>query len=296
MKKTYFILTVALFSLIMTSCSNSDENNLGNLTLDISGLQQLGDDYEYEGWIIVNGSPISTGRFSGAFLAGSNARSFEVDKTDLQNASKFVITIEPKNDPDPAPSKTKYLVGDFNGNSASLTTKIVGDFSNAAGSYILATPTNGGNTDEKSGIWFLKLPLPPTVGLTLPELSDGWVYEGWVVVDGKPITTGKFKKVAATDMFDGFSGTMALPNVNGNDGFFPGEDFLVNAPDGVTFPLDLSGAKAVITIEPVPDNNEAKPFTLKPLVGSIPVDARDHVNYMLDNKSEGFPTGTASRN
>ena len=46
------------------------------------------------------------------------------------------------------------------------------DFTGATGSYILATPTNGADTDENSGIWFLSLASGnPAEGLDLPILS-----------------------------------------------------------------------------------------------------------------------------
>ena len=60
---------------------------------------------------------------------------------------------------------------------------------------------------------------------------------------------------------------------------FPGEDYLVNAPMGLTFPTNLAGGTAVISIEPDPDNSP-NPFTLKPLVKMIPADAADHVTYI----------------
>ena len=74
---------------------------------------------------------------------------------------------------------------------------------------------------------------------------------------------------------------------------FPGEDYLVNAPSGLSFPTDLAGGKAVISIEPVPDNSDA-PFLLKPLVGDIASDAMDHTTYSL-GQNLNFPTGTVSR-
>jgi hypothetical protein len=68
----------------------------------------------------------------------------------------------------------------------------------------------------------------------------------------------------------------------------------MNAPAGLTFPTDISGGKAVITIEPDPDNS-ATPFTLKPLVGDVPMNASDHTNYGMDTNLPSFPTGTATR-
>ena len=73
---------------------------------------------------------------------------------------------------------------------------------------------------------------------------------------------------------------------------FPGEDFLTNAPAGLSFPTDLAGGTAVISVEPEPDDSSA-PFTLKPLVGPIPADAVDHETYTVGNNIMSFPTGSA---
>jgi hypothetical protein len=186
------------------------------------------------------------------------------------------------------------MAGDFSGSSASLSTGIVGDFSTAAGKYILATPTNGGDTDENSGIWFLDLATgSPTAGLDLPTLPEGWKYEGWVVINGQAVTSGTFTNTRATDDADPFSSTMPLPDVNGTDGFFPGEDYLVNAPEGLNFPTDIAGGTTVISIEPSPDNSPM-PFTLKPLMQGIPAMATDHVVYEM-GQNLNFPVGTVSR-
>jgi hypothetical protein len=74
---------------------------------------------------------------------------------------------------------------------------------------------------------------------------------------------------------------------------FPGEDFLKNAPDNLSFPTDIAGGTAVISIEPDPDNS-AGPFTLKPLVHAILADAVDHVTYDM-GQNLNFPTGTVTR-
>jgi len=143
-------------------------------------------------------------------------------------------------------------------------------------------------TDENSGIWWLDPAAGPGAGLDLPTLPDGWVYEGWAVVNGMPISTGTFTAVDAADNSAPFSGSMAGPA-------FPGEDLLENAPSGLTFPLDLAGGTAVISIEPSPDNS-TNPFLLKPLVGGIPMDATDHTAYNMDNNATATnPTGSVSR-
>nr|MBC8279451.1 hypothetical protein [Chloroflexota bacterium] len=92
--------------------------------------------------------------------------------------------------------------------------------------------------------------------------------------------------VDETDQAEPFSSTEGGPP-------FPGEDFLNNAPVGLTFPVDLSGATAVISVEPMPDDSSA-PFTLKPLKGTIPADATDHVTYQLNNNATELPSGLAT--
>jgi hypothetical protein len=282
-----------MLTILFAGCNEGDDSDpMKNLTLNISGLEDLGSDAIYEGWLIVNGAPVTTGTFTVDASGNMSQTSFSVNATDLDEASTFVLTIEPQPDNNPAPSDVHILAGDFSGNGAPLTVghgaAIGDDFMSAAGKYILATPTNGPDTDENSGIWFLDLAGgSPAVGLTLPMLPAGWKYEGWTVIDGTPVTTGTFTAVDMKDEDDSFSGDQDGPP-------FPGEDYLMNAPSGLTFPTDLSGGTAVISIEPDPDNSPA-PFTLKPLVGGIPAMAMDHFSYSMDRNLASFLTGNASR-
>jgi len=288
-----FLITVVIAALTLSSCKK-DKASFSDLTLNLSGLEDLGADFVYEGWLIVDGTPITTGTFTVNINGALSKTAFPIDSDDLKKASKFVLTIEPKVDPDPAPAKTHILAGDFSGDSAPVTIGTIGDFSNVSGKYILATPTNGPMSSENSGIWFLDLGTgAPTEGLKLPTLPAGWKYEGWAVINGTPVSTGTFTNTKATDEFNGFSGPDALGMVNGADGFFPGEDFLKSAPAGLDFPTDLSGGKAVISIEPFPDNSPM-PFTLKPLVHDIPMNAADHVTYEM-SQNLNFPKGSVSR-
>lgn len=156
------------------------------------------------------------------------------------------------------------------------------------GKFILATPTDGPDTNEDSGIWFLSLAGgSPAKGLVLPTLPAGWKYEGWAVINGKPVTTGTFLKTDMPDESGTFSGPLPAPP-------FPGEDFLVNAPAGLTFPASLKGGAAVISIEPVPDNSPA-PFLLKPLAAGISSNALVHTDILLHQNLGSFPTGTVHK-
>ena len=292
----YLIIAIMAAIAGLAGCSNNDNTTnppgTKELSLNISGLKDLGSSAKYEGWLIVNGTPKSTGKFTVDADGNLSTTSFSADQNDLDNASKFVLTIEPEPDASTSPSNVHILAGNFNDSTAMLSVNdasaLNNDFSSASGNFILATPTNGDASNETSGIWFLDISSGnPAVGLNLPSLPSGWKYEGWVVMNGTPATTGKFTTVSGADESAPYSGPMAGPP-------FPGEDFLNNTPMGLSFPTDLSGGTAVITIEPDPDNSSA-PFFLKPLTGSIPSGARDHTDYPLGLNAGTFPMGTATR-
>lgn len=287
---------------LAVSAAGCDDNTAqpvppSSLTLELSGVEPLGGGFHYEGWALVPG-PISTGKFqvgagsqlldlNGSPIAGNT---FDTGR-DLSGATAIVITIEPAGDTDADPTATHYLAGSVSGGIASLrvghAAALGDDFTGATGSYVLATPTDTDGTNERSGVWFLSLAGgSPSQGLQLPVLPAGWQYEGWAVVGGTPLTTGRFLDPAAADLGAPYSGDESAPP-------FPGEDYLRNAPAGLTFPTDLANGRAVLSIEPEPDPSPA-PFTLKPLNEAIPAGAQDHVTYGLTNVAGAFPTGAAT--
>jgi hypothetical protein len=175
--------------MLAMGCDDDDattEPQTGMLTLNFTGLENLGSDYAYEGWILVDSSPVTTGVFTVDDNGDLSQSTFELPLADLEAATKFILTIEPSPDADPNPASTHILAGDFSSGSADL---VVGDaaalgddFTSSTGAYILATPTNQPNSDENSGIWFLDPAGAPDPGLSLPVLPDGWKYEGWAVM------------------------------------------------------------------------------------------------------------------
>ncbi|TRX58646.1 anti-sigma factor [Fulvivirga sp. M361] len=292
MKRLFLVLSIAA---LITSCGDDDSDTpSAQLTLNINGLEALGDDFAYEGWIIVDNQPVSTGTFSVTGM-GADAQlsqtTFNVNSAQLEAATMFVLSIEPVPDNDPEPAKTKILSGMFSGNTATVSTGPVGTgFETATGKYIIATPTGDPDSeaDDLSGVWFLDNSSGSAMaGLDLPTLSEGWKYEGWAVVDGVALTTGTFLTATGSDDSAPFSGMNGAPE-------FPGEDFLVNAPTGLTFPTDLRGSTVVISIEPDPDNSPA-PFTLKPLLDMVPASLSGNP-YSIDNyTTASFPSGNVSR-
>ncbi len=298
MKRT-LVLILAVGSIGLAACDDDPIVPVNEvLELAFTGLEPLANGYHYEGWAIINGAPIATGKFnvdgsgnlvttSGSLIAGG---AFETGM-DLEAATNIVITIEPSGDTDDVPADTHVLAGPIAGGVGTLTVgdaaALGNDFLAATGDFILATPTDGEMNNENSGIWFLSLASgSPAAGLSLPALPAGWAFEGWAVTGGQPVTTGRFTAVDMVDLAAPFSGAMAGPP-------FPGEDFLVNAPAGLTVPTDLAGGVAVISIEPEPDDSPT-PYTLKPLVGDIDASAVDHVTYAIPNAAAAtFPSGTA---
>ncbi len=254
------------------------------LRLSFDGLEDLGAGWAYEGWLIVDGAPVSTGVFTVNAEGVPSATDFMADG--LSEAAAFVLTIEPVPDPEPTPSTVHVLAGGFNSNTAQLSAAhaaaLGDDFRGATGSFILAAPSSG-SASYKNGLWWLNPNEGPGPSLELPKLPDGWVYEGWVVGPDGPISTGRFGSASGADS-DGAgpsSGRKKTPP-------FPGQDF-VNPRVDLT-----SGYAAVISIEPERDNSPA-PFAFKPLVDMNIDDVGKGGSQAMGNHASSFPTGTAKR-
>lgn len=312
MKQTDKLATMMIAALILTGCqkeiskspvseeisvssvakSGSDKLKNHELELNISGLENLGSNARYEGWVIIDGNPVSTGVFTVNNSGQLSQTVFEVPGSggSLKNAAAFVLTIEPYPDNSPAPSEQHLVAGNFNENTANLSighpAALNTTFASASGNFLLATPTTASTMDELSGLWFINNSSGSgAAGLNLPVLPAGWRYEGWAVINGMPVTTGVFMSGNMADASAPFSGPLAGPP-------FPGEDFIINAPAGLIFPTNLSGSMAVVTVEPYPDNSAA-PFLLKPFVRMIPNPAAQHFTYSMNLNSGSFPSGTA---
>ena len=288
MKKKLFYSIVLTISMLFIGCDSDDDASPNNadLVLNLLGLETLGSDYVYEGWIIVDGNPVSTGTFTSVTFP----QTFQVDADQLANATTFVLSIEPAIDPDPAPAATKVLAGDFSGSTANVSTALIGDFSTASGAFFLRTPTDemgANNGNDQNGVWFGTPGMPPTPNFVLPTLPDGWIYEGWVVGDAGPLSTGTFSA------FDTVDNSAPFSEVINPGPPVPGEDFFLNAPAGETFPLDIRGRTVVISVEPVPDDSAA-PFAIKPLVGVSGNELAPNVHDFNQNLGS-LPTGTITR-
>lgn len=253
------------------------------MTINFDGLAPLGDAGVYEMWFVgADGNPVSGGTFD------ADAGPVELDlPAGDPGAVELKVSIE--TDDDPAPSAAIILAGTMEGGSATLTTSDIGDFSEARGQYILATPTDGDGPpeNERSGVWWTILPRQNS--LFLPELGEGWQYEMWQVIDGVEVAGGKFTDTFNSDDAAPYSGPEGAPPL-------VGEDFLINAPAGLTFPVDLRGTETFISVEPVPDPSPDS-SGIVPLSGIVPGDAEDHNALSVENVSDTrLPTATVTIN
>ena len=90
--------------------SNYSANLSDMLTIKLSNLPSPGADSVYEGWIVSDDGPLSVGVFE--MTDGVVNHSFKTSNGSniLSAYHTFVISIEPANDPDPAPSDNKPYV------------------------------------------------------------------------------------------------------------------------------------------------------------------------------------------
>lgn len=268
----------------------------GNMVINLSNLEVLPDGYAYEGWIVVNGEVNSTGQFNVNADGEVKNLTLPVESALLESASRFILSVESTTDGDPAPSAVKILSGDFSQYEAILSTngeQSIGiDFENddINGKYLINAPTTASVEDDTSGIWFIDNSGGSAVaGLNLPTLNAGWQYEGWVIIGGQLLSTGTFINPNASDGSCEYCGPLSAPN-------FPGEDFITNAPDGLSFPTLLTDESVVISIEPNPDYSDA-PSNLKLLESIIPSVENIEIgtSYDMNSIDVAVPTGNVKR-
>ncbi len=286
MKKSNVLILALMASLFFVGCSKDDDNSEPDpvvipppptavLKVTFNGIEPLNDNYVYEGWIMVNGNPVSTGKFNSGLDA---EKQFTVLKSDLDIATAFVLSIELAVGDTPEPSNTKILSGVFEAGAAGLKIdSVIGDFvaNPFSGSFINKTPSDNANGidngNDQNGVWFMTDTMMSSL-TNLPTLAAGWKYEGWVIFGNAatpiPVTTGKFTMASGPDGSSPYSGNWPVP-------LFPGEDFVQDLPDGVV-DGDTTGRNVVISIEPDFPSDPSEPFFLKPIGGT-----QDGVNNAL---------------
>jgi hypothetical protein len=156
------------------------------------------------------------------------------------------------------------------------------DLGAAAGSFILASPTDLRDDNETHGVWFTDPAGEPA--LALPAISGGWLYGGWIFAEGHSITLGHFARPDSADL-DG-PGPEAWPGGQGYGA--PGSDFVVFGMD-----LAAGGVGVFITLEPaflagghrsqLPEQAaHDSSFPLRLLATEIPAGAAPHASIALE--------------
>ena len=278
--------------------SQKSNATLRDISLDLTGMQPLSNGYQYEVWLVFGSKVRSVGKFQSdtsgqvipteGFLLHGQSLALPVDSTHI---TEILITIEPPGEDDGRPSETRYLAGTIVNGGADLTVShplaLGVSFRRAKAFYILSSPSSTGLEDWKSGIWWLDLMGDSTLagepGLHLPELPAGWLYEGWVEVSGQALTTGRFHQVFGHDFDSPYNGPLPVPAV-------PGEDYILNAPEGLAFPTDIRGGRIFVSVEPYPDD-DPKPFSISPLLSTIPKQGGYRITYRLENVYRQLPSG-----
>lgn len=296
--KKYLITAFSILLISLTGCDyfeNSDTLNSASLEVNITGLPVLPDTMTFVAWYDNDKSDFDPIKVFAMDADANGAINFKSEQPmgHLIDAQSFILSIEREavlNDSGFAPSSRVVLSGRFKTGNCTLDLGEAADqLNNASALFTLSTPTNGPGTDELSGVWFIdSLGTAPTpvAGLKLPVLYNGWRYEGWVEINGTLVSTGRFTDPEAADLFDDYSSTTA--------GYpFPGEDFLQNAPAGLTFPTDLSGQKVFISLE----RNDGLTSGTTPLVvlfsATVQSAAQDGVSYTMQRTTNSIPGGTA---
>ena len=196
-----------------------------------------------------------------------------------QLALDAFITFEPSDDSNlDDPNLPGLIGGTFLNGTATMGTMYADglnrDFSTAAGSFHLATPTTSSTADEAEGIWFAQ-PGGAAASLTLPAPPPGWAYQGWLAlgVYGN-VSLGQFTSPTVAD-FDG-----AGPAPGPLPGYpYPGSDFPTTGMG-----IELRPGTVFVTLEPPAEaDGEGRPSFLTVLAASLEGDQPPEIAVPMTN-------------
>ncbi len=256
----------------------------------LDAMPSLEDGAAYEAWARVSGNWESVARFNydeqGRLIdqAGRLRANTFISDFDMQPSTEFLVSIEGRRDTDLEPSATLILRGAVVGSGATLTfANALTDLSGVITNYTIGTPTDIDAGNESFGFW-LGTPGNYAPAMTAPTLGNGWVYELWAELSIGPVSLGRFSSPSERDSASPFSNRAETFTV-------PGEAFTMNAPPGVTFPLDVGGLGVFITVEPEPEETGGTPFGIRIQEATIPAGVTGGEALSMTALS-AFPSGT----
>lgn len=281
-----YSLQLFFFATILLSISScgTESVNYKAITGTVENLPALDASHEYVAWI----KDVNNIRNMGTINPNADGIaqfSFVPLPETISEASEVTVSIEDVFSNNNSPSESIVLKAEFGtSDEANLVASPIADFAGIDGTFILSSPTTTSSSTDNSGVWFVKEDI--TQGLTLPVLSSGWKYEGWVFFNNLPISTGKFLDPGLADEGNPYSGAQApFP--------FPGEDFNKNAPSGVFFPVDLKNKIVKVSIEPEPDDS-ASPY-ISILQDTVTNPSVTNTNYKMSVVPDFLPSGTITK-
>ncbi|HWN82619.1 MAG TPA: hypothetical protein VNM87_11015 [Candidatus Udaeobacter sp.] len=308
------LAVVSLGVVLAAGCGDDDENPTptGEFAITLTGFEALPAGHYYEAWArfplpippglrTMHGDedPVSLGAFQ--INSAGDIESLEggpvtfqlAEPRDLGQVIDVVISIR---ETKPDTTIGSVLVGGVvlgNDNEAHVTMTtdyhhaLGTDIRSATGSCVLATPSNGDNTNENQGIWFST----PTGGpaLIVPPLEEGWHYDAYLLLGAKEIELGSFARGDTADS-DGAGAEGDLqPGFN-----TPGSDFLISAHD-----LAAGGVSVLIALQPGEDVHEGfrahgSVFPYHVLEADIPAGTLPRTPIALQVATEPLPAGTVT--
>lgn len=307
---------MAVFSLVaalvLSACNDTglefSESGSSIITLSFQGLPVLDEGLHYHAWAVKMENGAFWGGPLGVFDVGEDGGFLDPVSGEPITGEFQVnlfpdevfgvqVSIETSDTEVTQPSQALLLGGQLVGDEIPLSLehwlgfgRSLGDLT---GRFALLTPSDDDPDNELSGIWFVDYAGgSPSTGLSLPALpeeGEGWDYEGWIDTGENVLSTGRFLDPNLADSED-------LHGALGGGLSYPGQDFLLNPPTGVEFPLDLSGATVFVTMEPRVelDPYPSAPFPLRVYQAQVPQEAQPGTTYALESLFNSLPTGTAT--
>lgn len=172
---------------------------------------------------------------------GAPITQFTSEEFSVRRTLRLLITIELPGEAPESPTGMQILTGTVIEGVANLVVPISTAITQATGSLRVFTPTDGPGNNESSGFWMVDADGEPS--LSIPDSTGALTYETFIEIGGQTINLGRFEVPDSEDNSNRFSAeTFDPPEA-------PGEDLLRNAPEGLTFPIDLSGARVTVSLE-----------------------------------------------
>ncbi len=277
------LLAAAIAASLVAGCGDDDPSapQPGTFTVELDDLPVLPADQYYEAWVAFPIPPSRAGGRQGpagaplhdeleavslgAFRVGEDGNLYNLEDglaefalaedRNLSLAADVHVTVRAIGDTaHGAPILGGEVTGDDDEGHADLVTDYHDGFDcdlrSAAGSCVMATPTDGAGTNETQGIWFTDANGLPA--LDLPVLGHGWMYAAWAVAGGEARSIGHFAAANAADSDSAGADAGPLPGFAA-----PGSDFFGG------FDLAAGGVTVLVTAEPDAEGDHERGMKLR---------------------------------